>query len=370
MALPRGLAGGNLQANFIMAEERTLLEHLTMTCTTQRENVANEALCHILSSSPAARHALEDLLREGGANIGSIYRVSSQVDIGGKIPDLEAFDAHGDRRALLEGKFWAGLTSNQPVEYLIKLSTDQPTALLFVAPSSRSESLWPELGHRVREKGIAWEEKKTAELQSAATGGGRRLMLTSWRTLLDRMEEHARRSHEDETKANIGQLRGLTERMDVEAFLPLHPNELGPDLARRLRGLGKLVDEATQRASKEGWLKKLGVSAETDGYGRWVSLGETEPRLAISFRLWADRRADPLWLRFSGSSVDDVRRKLEPLRHEDPPGLVEDKDKGDVLVPISLEKGVEYDAVLNAMVARLRHITDLLGRRTDPTPDD
>lgn len=233
-----------------MAENRTLLEHLAVTCTTQRENVANEALCHILSSSRAARQALEAMLRDGGTEVGSIARVSSQVDLERKIPDLEAFDEQGRRRVLIEGNFWAGLTKNQPVEYLKLLehdppNEDLPTALLFVAPSSRSESLWPELRQRVLEAKIEMEEEtKTTELQSAATGGGRRLMLTSWKALLGRMEAHA---HDDETKDDIRQLRGLTERMDAEAFPPLHPDELSPEFARRLRGLNRLVDDAIAR---------------------------------------------------------------------------------------------------------------------------
>ena len=242
-----------------MAEERTLLEHLTVTCTTQRENVANEALCHILSSSEAARLALEELLRDGGANVGSIARVSSQVDLGQKIPDLEAFDEHDDRRVLIEGKFWAELTKNQPVEYLKTLPEDRPATLLFVAPSSRSESLWPELRRRVQEEGVEWgaETKKSAEVKSAATGGERRLMLTSWKALLRRLEA---RAPDGETKADIRQLRGLTKRMDTEAFPPLQPDELGPEFARRLLGLNRLIDDATQRARREGCLSSVSGS--------------------------------------------------------------------------------------------------------------
>ncbi len=340
-----------------MAEERTLLEHLTVTCTTQRENVANEALCHILSSSEAARLALEE--RDGGANVGSIARVSSQVDLGQKIPDLEAFDEHDDRRVLIEGKFWAELTKNQPVEYLKTLPEDRPATLLFVAPSSRSESLWPELRRRVQEEGVEWgaETKKSAEVKSAATGGERRLMLTSWKALLRRLEA---RAPDGETKADIRQLRGLTKRMDTEAFPPLQPDELGPEFARRLLGLNRLIDDATQRARREGCLNMDGLAAASwpDGYGRWVRLGGTVLRLAISCNLWAVHAVTPLWLPFR-SNVDEMRRRLAPLRQEDPPGILDDGN--DVLVPIRLKEGVEYDAVLDAVVARLKYIADLIG---------
>ena len=340
-----------------MAESPTLLEHLAMTCTTQRENVANEALCHILSSSKAARHALQEMLRDGGAEVGSIARVWSQDAAGPGRPDLAAVDEQDVKRVLIEAKFWAELTRNQPVSYLKALRQDLPTALLFVAPSSRSESLWPELRERVRAaEDIDLEaETRTPELQCAAAGGGRRLMLTSWKALLDRIETHAA---DDDITADIRQLRGLAKRMDAEAFQPLHPDELAPEFARRLLGLGGLVDDAATRASKEGWLKKYGASALPEGYGRAVSLdGATVQRLAISYDLWAKHPVTPLWLRFD-SNVDEVRRRLEPLRREDPPGIREDGNN--VVVPIQLPEGVEHDKVLNTVLARLRHLAELI----------
>lgn len=54
-------------------------------------------------------------------------------------------------RLLVELKFWAGLTDNQPVAYLKKLPTDCHSALLEVAPARRIESLWW-LEHKLGEK--------------------------------------------------------------------------------------------------------------------------------------------------------------------------------------------------------------------------
>lgn len=110
-------------------------------------------------------------------------------------------------------------------------------------------------------------------------------------------------------------------------------------------------------------MNKYGVSPWPDGYGRLVSLGGAAgQRLGVSCDLWARHHATPLWLGSYlgfGANVDEVRRKLEPLRQEDPHGLI---DEGkDMVVPIKLREGVEYDAVLDAVVARLKHIAELLG---------
>ena len=85
----------------------------------QTENVAVEALGHILSGSEAARSALSDVLNAGGAQVGQIAQVRTQVTgKDGERPDLVAFDQDGEKRVLIEAKFWAGLTESQPVVYL------------------------------------------------------------------------------------------------------------------------------------------------------------------------------------------------------------------------------------------------------------
>ena len=173
-----------------MADDRTLLAHVVLKLATHPENIAVEALGHILSSSTPTRIALGNLLRAGGAEIGPIARVETQVTgEEGERPDLVGFDDSGAKRLLIEAKFWAGLTESQPVAYLRQLPQGKPSALLFVAPATRNETLWPELRRRVEEaKDIALgPASKEAGLLSATAGGGRRLMLTSWKALLDSM---------------------------------------------------------------------------------------------------------------------------------------------------------------------------------------
>jgi hypothetical protein len=56
---------------------------------------------------------------------------------------------------LIEAKFWAGLTENQPVTYLrSSLDSGQPGCLLFVMPAARLETVWPELVRRTRDAGL------------------------------------------------------------------------------------------------------------------------------------------------------------------------------------------------------------------------
>ena len=63
-----------------MREKRTsLLAKISPMLTVRTEDVAVEALGHILAGSEPARGALSDVLRTGGADVGTIAEVQTQV---------------------------------------------------------------------------------------------------------------------------------------------------------------------------------------------------------------------------------------------------------------------------------------------------
>ena len=107
-----------------MNQRRTVLAHLASRLTEEKtEDIAVEALAHILSESKSARAAIQSVLRDGGSQGISISRFRTQVTgESGERPDLSGFDEIERECLLIEAKFWAGLTSAQPVEYLKRLS--------------------------------------------------------------------------------------------------------------------------------------------------------------------------------------------------------------------------------------------------------
>ena len=127
------------------SEHDTLLAHLAWKLSDRHEDIAVEALGYIFRSSQA-RRVLEEMLRVRGADVRSIEEVRTQATgKEGARPDLAGVDRTGLERVLIEAKFWAGLTGNQPTAYLERLPTNTPSALLFVAPAARLETLWDEL---------------------------------------------------------------------------------------------------------------------------------------------------------------------------------------------------------------------------------
>ena len=345
-----------------MADSQTLLAHLALKLGSHPENIAVDALGYILSESESARRALQNLLQAGDVDVGPISEIRTQdSDEGGGRPDLAGRDDGGVERVLIEAKFWAGLTDNQPVAYLERLPTDKPSALVFVAPAARLEPLWAELRRRVAEAGIELgTDTRERDLQSASVDGERHLMLTSWKSLLDLMESQAGAA--GNSRADIRQLLGLTQRMDEDAFLPIRSEEFRPEIPRRIRGLLSLISKVSERGRQDGWV----VSPNWSGNHQTMKLADTFMWFGIEFDLWAKYHETPLWLWVDPYGSDkrdrsgkraELRRKLDPLK-EDPPGII-DKD-GLLLVPIRLPVGVEETAVVDDVFRQLERVARLI----------
>lgn len=342
-----------------MPDDQTLLAHLALKLAHQPENIAVEALGHILSTSPAAVRALEDVLQTGGAEVGKIASVKTQASgEGGTRPDLAGFDQHNKERVLIEAKFWAGLTDKQPVAYLKRLRQNQASALLFVAPAKRFESLWNELHRRVKEAKIELVlGHEETNLRSATVGGERRLMLISWATLLDRMVSRASTAGESHTEYDIQQLRGLAEQMDEDAFLPLRPEELGPEFPRRLKSLWRLVDDVIECLEQRDLAEKKSQINNRGEYGRSLKLSRTgaEAWFGLDCNRWGAQNT-PLWLYLYSCEkpLSKIRDNLGQPSLQDPPEFIEGDNA--LVIPIYLPVGVEYDVVRNAVVERIGEI--------------
>ena len=349
-----------------MSSETTLFAHIVLNHTGQVEVLAVEALGHILSQSEAARNALEDMVKTGGAEIDSIVRVQTQDTEEGARPDLVAYDDDRAARVVIEAKFMAGLTENQPNQYLKRLPQDTPSTLLFIAPASKLETLWQELRERAGKEFTLIAVQKTGKLRSAALDGGvHHLQLISWAALLKSMESRALKAGDSAADADIRQLRGLTDRMDAEAFLPWLPEDLEPEFAMRMLNLITLVDDATNRGcSKDaGFLNIDGLkkSPRYEGYGRHIRIGGVEAWFGYIFDGWARHGRTPLWLLFNYDKHEELKQA----------GLT---DKAvdfswRLCLPIEFPTGEEYSDLLDSVVASLRNIAEQLDPPGPGTPE-
>ena len=349
------------------SEHDTLLAYLAWKLSDRHEDIAVEALGYIFKSSQA-RRVLEEMLRARGADVGSIEEVQTQATgTEGERPDLAGVDRAGLERVLIEAKFGAELTGNQPTAYLERLPTDTPSALLFVAPAARLETLWDELCQLAGVDDQDPASETSEEFRSVPTAGARHLMLTSWTHLLERLDG----AGDEHTTIAVKQLRGLTKMKTEDAcppFHPLHPDEFDPKVPRLLLNLQRLVDDATTSAVAEGYASTEGlrVTPQATGYGRYLYLADAGVWFGVDFSSWAldSYPNTPLWLCFwewprgMRRPLSETHGALEPLERKDPPDCFD--DDGELYVPIELPVHAEYDEVLEAVVRRLKEVSDLI----------
>ena len=344
------------------AADDTLLAHLAWKLSNRHEDIAVEALGYVLRSKPA-RDVVAALVKQRGAEVGDIVGVRTQVTGEDSArPDLVGFDQHGTECVMMEAKFWAGLTENQPNSYLGRLSEGR--ALLFIAPASRMETLWSELCQRAGHSNPQLADEMT-NLKSVKLAGEKHLMLISWPHLLDRLEA----SGDVGPNYDISQLRGLVTRIDQEGeFLPLRSDELAPEFARRIVSLWRLVDDATKRSQEAEYVSTQGllVTAQKRGYGRYVQVAGSVGWFGIGLDWWGRGTYPdtPLWLYFeppkgaATNSLHQTREALDPLTRMDPPQCIDEPNA--ILVPIVIPTGVEYDEVLDAVVHQIQRVSELI----------
>ena len=344
-----------------MTQEPTLMAYLVPKLTSRVEDAATDALAFILNKSAACREVLDHLLRDGNFEPEPITRVETQVTYeDGSRPDMVGYDGSDCKRLLVESKFWASLLQGQASGYFGQLERDGHGVLLFIAPDSRIETLWAEIKRQMEggEEGVQLEILATPRRvrRAKVEGTDKQLMLTSWSHLLDSMATAV--AGDSTVASDIQQLRGLAKYQDETAFLPIHPEEFGLALPRRIRGLHRLIDDVVN-ARGHGWTTKgFQATPHRDGHGRYFGIIDVPGwlYLGIRYSLWATSAHTPLWVIINrGIPLDTAKT------HDVTPSLIKSGFfSGHLMVPIHLRTGVEYEQVLDDAARQVKQITDMV----------
>lgn len=325
----------------------------------QGEPAATQALAYILKSSPDIARAFVGMLRNASIEFEP-GRIEAELAHEDGQPDLTIYDTDGRVRVFVENKFWAPLTKAQPVSYLENLPEDPPPALVFVVPEQRAATVWSELKDRCDEAGFEWADAPGESTAMRAHVGGKTMSVASWDYVLKRLLDAADSEKDDSLAHDILQLKGLTSRMNLEAFLPLSADEAtDQETARRL------INYVDLAADIIGELKRIEI-ADTKGLTWGYRLYSTghffrihahemfEVWLGIDLKAWRDEGISPLWLRFSATtSVVAGHFKAFPELLKD----VRSRDDG-LYVPIRLKTGAEREKVVSDAAAQIERIAD------------
>jgi len=344
-----------------------LFGHLASRFSTHPENLATEAVAFIVNRSPAMREAIRRLVGRTGIELPQLTTFRSQAGDGqGNIPDLIGVDDTRAERLLIENKFWAGLTANQPVGYIERLPADGGAILLFVVPRKRLPIVSAELETSAMRggKSLANPEQLPGDFMFKHLTSSTALAVTTWNAVLDTFETAARASGEASDVADIAQLKSLCDVMDNEAFLPVRIEELtNLELPRRLIGLADLIPELCQKAAAEK--EKI---ADLDGlrptHG-WYSAGRYLwicPSEASRAQVWlgidhemSRHGITPLWIRF-----DDVPQScrspfvLQALKGWSWTPLFQENSRA--YIPLTVLPGAPRDTVLEDLLEQLKRL--------------
>jgi hypothetical protein len=346
---------------------KTVLSHIVQTRLSQEyENVATDALAFILRRNEDARVGVMKLLRRVSPELPEL-QFRTQHSVENMRPDMWGFDG-GDPRVFIENKFWAGLTQNQPVNYLRELvGYEQPSLLLMVAPEARQVTIWHELLGRLGKAGITFGDQSVpaTDIRFVETGIGPVLALTSWKVVLSHIEVEL--GEDSGARGDLNQLRALCGTADRHAFTPFASEDLSdqrvPSLVLQME---ELVGDSVALAVKEGALSIDGLMPSVrwerlgryalipvgKGYGVWFGL---------HFRLWEEHGISPVWLFFDSSKWGralEAERILAPWCRDTHVFCAADDEN--FAVAIDLPVGEEKEVVVRGIADRLKAIFEAL----------
>ena len=363
----------------------TVFSHIIKKRLSQQyENVATESLAFILHSSDAARTGLMKLLR-GIAPALPDLRFRIQHTESSARPDMCGVDG-ATPRVFIENKFWAGLTDNQPVEYLRKLAAQpDPTVLLVVVPRARLETVWREFERRLRKSDLPIISRdpsaglyRVAAINFVSADLGSSLVatpilaITSWGDALSVIEDEL--VGEPLLRNDLVQMRALCDAADQEASAPFSSTELTdqrtPAFVFRLKSV---VKEAVERGVSKGILSVNGLreSHSWEGLGRYIRFENgtgVGAWFGTDFHLWREQGSTPLWLVFSPTSFGralEVRQVLEPWAETKE--VVSSVEGDNFVLGIPVPVGEEHEQVISSIVETLENVSDALTLLTSAT---
>ena len=268
----------------------------------QLENAITDCLCYILGEHTDAANSFLRHLRTTAVALPEGLKFRTQVvwPLGEGRPDMVG--EVGQRLHLIvEAKFDAPLTSNQPVGYLKALPSGASGALLFICPAARKDEIWVSLTKRCENKRISLGARAESPngLVSAALPESHSLALTSWEGLLGTLKADLAKAGNSRALEDISQLATLCERLlsgELKSSPSLDGLHFDEGWQKQLR---LTVDKISRALQEDGHAKTRGYRA-TPGpgyYKRYMTLsGHVNWCVEFNTEYWALLGESLIWL--------------------------------------------------------------------------
>ena len=326
------------------------------------EPEVTRALAYILNQQPNILQAFVKLLSPSGVTFDPRHRVDTEKgDDDGRIPglpDMKIFEKNGNRRVLVENKFWANLTTAQPVGYLKMLQKEKKSGLLFVVPEDRVTQVWNDLKTRCYEASFRLgQEESAGNCLRWVPVGANTMLITHWKHVLRSLERVA---DGDEIRCDLMQFRRLVETLQgSEVFLSLCEEEVkNVDVAQRMINYIDLLNSICRKLPDIGMGITCGRSVAD--VGKYKSIyrslqhgGHGVGWLAISFYVWRQMGTTPLWLWMNQANhLPEGYHELQDLFE----GVHVSQSGNNRFIPIHLKVGVEQDRIVADAIKQIRDV--------------
>ena len=216
---------------------------------------------------------------------------SQSVGKNSERPDISGINEKGHEILIIEAKFWASLTENQPVEYIKRLKDN--SILLFICPKLRINSLNNEIERKILENGLTYKyiDKKYILDEN------KQIYITDWYTILELLKTHLTKNHEMLLVSDIDQLIGFCEIIDNYSFLPIIDKDLSPSIPKKINSYCDLLDKVIDKLKSDDNVNTDGLKAtgQKYGYNRYVNVGDYGVSLEINFKMWEMVSDTPFW---------------------------------------------------------------------------
>ena len=324
------------------------------------EFLASESLNYILNESSKANENLVKLLNR---EINIDYRkITFQSQVQGdnlEIPDVSGFDESRKEVIILETKFWASLTANQPMTYLERLPING--VLAFICPNLRTISLKSEIETVFQEHGKQFDYKDNDK--KIISIDNKFIVIYTWESVLNNLKNDMDSSDFD-ILSDINQLKGLCERIDTNSFLPITQNDLAPEIPRKILSYISIIDKIIDKlaADKEVNLSTQGLKTTPQrwGYRRYAKIDNLTVSLDMNLDAWAKHADTPIWMEIGENwKVTDTIHKINS-ELEKKYGKINYADAlGHPYYPIRLKVGEIEDKVIESAACFVKEIYEL-----------
>ncbi len=285
-----------------------------------QEDIASEGLVYILRQSEESRKVINQIIKDDTALTFSDLEYHTQkVGKDMERPDISGTDNTGKEVLLIEAKFWASLTHNQPNGYLKRLQDN--TVLLFLVPELRVRTVFEEVKSRILKQHNDLEintEKHSIVIKSSQ----KNILIKSWSDILQVIKLKLEQSNNQILISDLNQVIGLCDTIDNDAFQPITDEDLSPKIPKYINSYYEVVDKVVdelRKYNKEISTKGLVKTPQRYGYHRYFRTKHLGMNLALKLDLWEKFADTPFWLSVSEAnekewtSTEQLKNAIETL---------------------------------------------------------